>query len=156
NATVKQFRGMLAEIRAKAPPPAPSPGSVGRGTIDELKALGYLGPADAGSATNVPEPSFLPDPKDKIEEQNLLHKAMMAAEDERPAEARMALEEVLQRDAKSVTALRQLGGLEFRAREYQKAAEHLKRAREIRPDPTAAFEEGQALDKIGDLAGARE
>src|SRR5438046_2957874 len=57
NAQVKSLRGMLAELRAKAPPAAPSAGVVGQGTIDELKALGYLGKADVGSATNVPEPS---------------------------------------------------------------------------------------------------
>ena len=79
NAQVKKLRGMLAGLRAKAPPPAPSQGVVGQGTIDELKALGYLGKADVGSATNVPEPSLLPDPKDKIEEQNLLHLAMIAS-----------------------------------------------------------------------------
>jgi len=155
--TVQKFRAMLAELRAKMPPSQPSAGAVSQGTIDELKALGYLGRADAGSSSNVPEPSLLPDPKDKIEEQNLLHTAMMASEDDRPADARGALEKVLQLDPKSPTALRQLGELELHAGDYSKAAEHLKRAREVRPeDATAAFEEGQALDKIGDLADARD
>jgi tetratricopeptide (TPR) repeat protein len=139
------------------PPPAPSAGSVGQGTVDELKALGYLGRADVGSSTNVPEPSLLPDPKDKIEEQNLLHTAMIASEDNRSNEARAALEKVLQLDPKSPTALRQLGELELQAADYTKAAEHLKRAREVRPeDAAAAFEQGQALEKISDLAGARD
>ena len=39
--------------------------------------------SDTGSATNVPQPSLLPDPKDEIEEQNLLHRAMIASEDGR-------------------------------------------------------------------------
>ncbi len=155
--SVQKFRVMLADLRAKMPPPAPSAGSVGQGTVDELKALGYLGRADVGSSTNVPEPSLLPDPKDKIEEQNLLHTAMIASEDNRSGEARAALEKMLQLDPKSPTALRQLGELELQAGDYAKAAEHLKRAREIRPeDATAAFEEGQALQKTGDLAGARD
>jgi Flp pilus assembly protein TadD len=154
---VQKFRAMLADLRAKTPAAAPSAGTVGQGTIDELKALGYLGRADAGSATNVPEPSLLPDPKDKIEEQNLLHKAMMASEDERPAEARAALEKVLQLDPKSATALRQLGQLELKAGEYPKAAEHLRLVRELNPqDAGAAFEQGQALEKTGDLGGARD
>src|SRR5262249_61025145 len=34
----------------------------------------------------------LPDPKDKIDEQNLLHQAMLASDDNRPADARAALE----------------------------------------------------------------
>ncbi len=155
--TVQKFRAMLAELRAKMPPSQPSAGAVSQGTIDELEALGYLGRADAGSSSNVPEPSLLPYPKDEIEEQNLLHTAMMASEDDRPADARGALEKVLQLDPKSPTALRQLGELELHAGDYSKAAEHLKRAREVRPeDATAAFEEGQALDKIGDLADARD
>jgi len=157
DSTVQKFRVLLAELRAKTPPAAPSPGAVGQGTVDELKALGYLGRADVGSSTNVPEPSLLPDPKDKIEEQNLLHKAMMASEDERPTEARAALEKVLQLDPKSPTALRQLGELELHGGEYFRAGEHLKLAHQVSPqDVTAAFELGQALEKTGDLTGARD
>ena len=156
NPKVQKFRGMLADL-SKLPPPAPSSGAVGQGTIAELRALGYLGPADAGSSTNVPEPSLLPDPKDKIEEQNLLHTAMMASEDNRLAEARTALEKVLQLNAKSPTALVQLGELEFQSGNYAKAAEYLGRAREIRPDDaTAAYYQGQALEKIGNLPAARD
>ena len=99
----------------------------------------------------------MPDPKDKIEEQNLLHTAMMASDDNRADEARRALEKVLQLDPKSPTALRQLGELELQAGDYAKAAEHLKQAREVRPeDSTAAFYEGQAREKTGDFAGARD
>jgi len=157
NAQVQKSRGLLAELRAKAPPPAPAKGMVGQGTIDELKALGYLGRADVGSATNVPEPSLLPDPKDKIEEQNLLHSAMIASEDDREAEARESLKKVLQLDPKSPTALLQLGELELKAGDYATAAQHLKAALEVRPDDaTAAFYEGQALEKTHDPAGARD
>ncbi|MBZ5722691.1 MAG: sulfatase-like hydrolase/transferase [Acidobacteriia bacterium] len=99
----------------------------------------------------------LPDPKDKIVEQNLLHNAMLASDDNRPADERGALEKVLQLDPKSPTALRQLGELELNSGNYAKAAEYLKGAREVRPDDaTAAFYEGQAREKIGDLAGARD
>lgn len=157
NTQVQKFRGMLAELRAKAPPAAPAKGVVGQGTIDELKALGYLGRADLGSATNVPGPSMLPDPKDKIEEQNLLHSAMMASEDDREADARESLKKVLQLDPKSPTALLQLGELELKAADYANAAQHLRSALEVRPDDaTAAFYEGQALERIHDLPGARD
>src|SRR5207237_7216990 len=119
--------------------------------------LGDRAAGDAGSSTHVPEPSLLPDPKDKIEEQNLLHSAMMASEDNRSDDARRSREKVLQMDLKSPTALRQLGELELRAGDYSKAAEHLKHAREVSPtDATAAFYEGQALEKVGNLAGARD
>jgi arylsulfatase A-like enzyme/cytochrome c-type biogenesis protein CcmH/NrfG len=108
---------------------------------------------------NLPSPTssaVLPDPKDKIEQQNLLHKAMIAMQDKRPEEARGALEQVLQLDAKSSLALRQLGELELQTGEYSKAAQHLKRARETAPDdPAVAFLLGQALQKIKDLGGAR-
>jgi len=157
DASVQKFRKMLADLRSRMPRQAPSESTVGTGTLDELKALGYLGPADAGSATNVPEPSLLPDPKDKIGQQNLLHSAMMAAEEGRIGEARSGLEKVLELDANSETALLQLGELELHAGNYEKAAEYLMRARTVRPnDATAAFYEGQALEKTGNLEGARE
>jgi choline-sulfatase len=110
-----------------------------------------------GSPSAVPEPSSLPDPKDKIEEQNLLHAAMVAAEDNRPVDARKTLEKVLALDPKSPTALLQLGELELQAGDYVQAAHHFKGAAEIRPDDAAAlFHEGQALEKTHDLGGARD
>jgi len=111
----------------------------------------------ADAKLNSPDIARLPDPKDKIDEQNLLHTAMMAGDDNRIGDARAAYEKVLQLDPKSPTALRQLGELEFNAGNYAKAGEYLKRARQVRPeDATAAFFEGQALEKTGDLAGARD
>ena len=140
--SVKNFREMLANLH-----PA-TPASSGAAD-DKLQALGYAG--QAGAAKGV-----LPDPKDKIEEQNLLHRAMMAAQDNRFAEARGALEQVLQRDEKSFLALRQLGEVEVRSGDYAHATEHLKRAREANPDDAAvAFLLGQALQKTRDLEGAR-
>jgi choline-sulfatase len=154
---VQNSRAMLTELRAKMPLQARSAASVPAATVDELKALGYLGKADIGSSTNVPEPSLLPDPKDKIQEANLLHTAMMAGEDNRPSDARATLEKVLRLDPKSPTALRQIGELELKLGDYAKAAEHLQAAREIRPnDATAAFDEGQALEKLGNFVAARE
>jgi choline-sulfatase len=157
NADVQKFRGMLADVKSKLPAGPPSSATVGTGTLDELRALGYLGPADAGSSNNVPEPSLLPDPKDKILEQNLLHRAMIESEDNRPGEARSALEKVLELNSKSGPALLQIGELELRSGNYSKAAAYLVKAREVRPeDATAAFYQGQALEKSGDLAGARD
>jgi arylsulfatase A-like enzyme len=99
----------------------------------------------------------LPDPKDKVEVQNLLHRAMLASDDERASDARHYLEKALELDPSSPTALRQLGEVELAAGDFAKAAAHLKRAREVRPDDTtAAFELGQALEKSGDWAGARD
>ncbi len=157
NAQVQKSRGLLAALRADQPPPENSRGAVGQGTIDELKALGYLGQADAGSATNVPEPSLLPDPKDRIEEFNLLHTAMIASEDNRTTEARRSLEKVLQLNPKSPTALRDLGELELHDGDFAAAAQHLKTAMQLRPeDASVAFHLGAALQKLHDLRGARD
>ena len=157
NASVQPLRAKLAQWRAQVPAVSQSPGAVGRGTTDELKALGYLGPADALSSTNVPEPSLLPDPKDKIEEQNLLHAAMLASDDNRPQDARNALERVLETDPKSPTALLQLGQLELSSKNFPKAADLLGRALQVRAnDTTAAFNYAQALEKVGKLPEARE
>src|SRR6266567_1774739 len=126
-AHVQEARAMLAEARAR------------EGMIE---------------ASNT---SSLPDPKDKIDEQNLLHAAMIASEDDRPADARKVLEKVLALDPKSPTALRQLGELELQSGDYVQAAQHLKGAIEIRPDDaTASFYQGQALEKAHDPAGARD
>ena len=137
DARVQKSRSMLGEVRAREARVEASREGVG---------------PDAASNT-----SLLPDPKDKIDEQNLLHAAMIAAEDNRSADARKSLEKVLTLDPKSPTALRQLGELELQAGDYVEAAQHLKGAMEVRPDDAAAsFYEGQALEKTHDLAGARD
>ncbi|HEV2196504.1 MAG TPA: sulfatase-like hydrolase/transferase [Candidatus Acidoferrum sp.] len=153
----QKLRKMLTDLRAKAPSARKaSSAAVAPGSIDELRALGYLGAADAHSSTDVPEPSLLPDPKDKIEEQNLLHVAMMASEDGRAVEARAALEKVLRLDNRSEVALLQLGRLEVESKNYAEAARYLRRARELRPDDAdLALEYGRALELGGDLPGAR-
>jgi len=100
---------------------------------------------------------MLPDPKDKVGVQNLLHNAMLASDDNRPSDARQFLEKALQLDPNSPTTLRQLGELQLAAGDFAKAAAHLKRACELRPDDsTAAFEWGQAAEKSGDWPGARD
>ncbi len=153
NSRVVKYQQLLAVVYSKAPTETASDGAASESAKNDLKALGY-GAANISGAANS---ANLPDPKDKIEEQNLLHTAMMASDDNRSAAARTALEQVLQLDPKSPTALRQLGELELQAGDYPKAADHLKRAREVRPeDATAAFYEGQARNKIEDFAGARD
>ena len=157
DSTVQKLRKELAELIAKTPAAGrPSATAVAPGTIDELRALGYLGVADARSSTDVPEPSLLPDPKDKVEEQNLLHVAMMASEDGQTAKARTALEKLLRLDNQSEIGLSQLGRLEMESKNYSNAAYYLGRACEVRPDDaTLAYDYGRALELSGDSAGAR-
>jgi choline-sulfatase len=152
NPEVKGARATLASIRTAITTKA-SAAPVGQGTLDELRALGYLGPE---GSTNVPEPSLLPDPKSRIQEQNLLHQAMLAADDGRSSDARTALRKVLQRDPKSLPALAQLGRLELEAADYAAAAGVLAQAHSLRPeDSSVSFNLGQALERTGDLAGAK-
>src|SRR5438270_1964505 len=153
----QKLRKMLADLNPKsAVDGKPSSRAVAPGTIDELRALGYLGAADAHSATDVPEPSLLPDPKDKIEEQNLLHIAMMASEDGQTERARTALERLLQFDSGSEIALLQLGRLEMESRNYKDATRYFERASKMRPEDAAvALAYGRALEISGDLSGAQ-
>ena len=154
---VQKFRGLLAVRRKEAPVPRASPASIPRSTIDELMALGYFTGTDAASSTSVPEVSLLPDPKDKIEEQNLLHQAMIAFEDGEIRAARTVLEMAVRMDPDSFLALSQLGELELQADDSADAVKHLSHARELhRNDPTLAFHEGKAMERTGDLNGARE
>ena len=139
NADAQKLQELLASLRPKKGPPASDDQS-----------------AEANSAVGASS-SQLPDPKDKIEEQNFLHRAMIATEGDQPADARQALEKVLEMDPKSSVALRQLGELEMHAGNFAQSALHLKTASQIRPDDaTIAYELGQALAKASDLAGARD
>jgi arylsulfatase A-like enzyme/cytochrome c-type biogenesis protein CcmH/NrfG len=154
DSTTQTLRKVLTEKRSKTPSPT-SPATVSAGTVSELRALGYLDASDARSSTDVPEPSLLPDPKDKIGVQNLLHTAMMAAEEGRSMEARMALKKVLALDDTYPVALRQLGQLEIDSGNYKEAVPYLKRLCESHPnDAGAALDYGRALRLSGDFEGA--
>jgi predicted Zn-dependent protease len=157
NSEVQALRKSLAEIaRATASSATASPAAVSAGTVDELHALGYLGPADARSSTDVPEPSLLPDPKDKIAQQNLLHTAMMASEDGRVADARAALQRLLRLDAHFPIALRQLGELEMQSGNYKDAVNFLRQlCATNQEDSVAALDYARALNLNKDLPAAR-
>jgi len=153
NAMVQKFRAEMRESSTATHEKA-NPAAVPESTREELRALGYLGPE---GASNAPAPSLLPDPKDRIEEANLLHRALMASDDGRTAEARSEFEKVLAMDPDSVIALRQLGEIEYAAGENEKAAGHLTRARQLDGrDALIAFRQGQVLARLGNFAAARE
>jgi len=104
-----------------------------------------------------PPATNLPDPKDKVEVQNLLVRAMLASDESRSAEARGYLAKAIELDPSCATAFRQLGEIEFAGQDYRNAAAHLTRAAQLRPeDFMAAFEAGQALEKTGEYAAARD
>jgi choline-sulfatase len=150
-------RAELYELRA-------DPGELKNGYSPDNPAVGQARAVLADWKAKLPAspsavsitPASLPDPKDRVEEQNLLHAAMLASDDGREDDARRALEKALLLDPTSPTALRQLGELSLAAHNYPKAAQYLKAASQIRPDDaTAAFHLGEALERTGDLAGAR-
>ena len=89
------------------------------GWLNSRKLLASVFPP----AANQPSTS-LPDPKDKIQEQNLLHRALIATQDNRFADAHRALDQVLQLNPKSSLALRQLGEIELQTGDYQQATAH--------------------------------
>jgi choline-sulfatase len=153
---VKISRGILADARLKQPASSSSL-KVGSGTLDELKALGYLGKADVGSSTTAPEPSLLPDPKDKIEEQNLLHAAMISDEAGHLKAAEQALDNVLQLDPDSLTALEQRAALELRDQNLARAFDDLSRAHQLSPrNAPDTFKLAEVLEKQGNFVAARD
>ncbi len=125
--------------------------------LQALRAETAKWEAKLPTPNNFAKSEKLPDPKDKIEVQNLLHSAMLASDDNRSNDARQFLEKAAQLDPTSPNAVMQLGEIELAAGDYAKAAAHLKRASELRADdPNAAYEAGEALEKSGDFAGARD
>lgn len=150
---VEKSLKLLAQLGPKA---SPATSGATENNAAQLHALGYQSSAESGAQPSS-NTSALPDPKDKIEEQNLLHRAMMATDLGRSDDARTSLQQVLVLNPKSPVALRQLGELELDGGHYDKAASHLKAAREVRPeDATVAYDLGRALEKTGDDAGARD
>ncbi len=121
----------------------------------QLKALGYQPASRTAEPTSTP--AGLPDPKDKIEIQNLIHTADLAGEDGRPAEARDELRKAVALDPSSAAALAELGQVEVKTEEYGPAAGHLSQALKLRPDDAnALYYLGVARSHDGNLAGASE
>jgi choline-sulfatase len=153
---VQKIRAVLADFRDKSPKAtnvATAP--VDPKTIAELKALGYLG-TNPGETT-VAEPSILPDPKDKIEIQNLIHAGMMAEESGDMKSAHKSFAAAVEADPTSAIARRQLGSIAYKTGEYKEAALHLSHAYAQQPsDSSVALMLGQTLEKTGDFKAARD
>jgi choline-sulfatase len=146
-ATMALFRQTLLKAQST------TNASVDPNTIEELKALGYLG-TNPG-ATTAPDPSVLPDPKDKIAVQNFIHAGMMAEDGGDASVSRQAFQKAIALDPDSVVPLSQLGQLEFKAGDYKAAAAHLSKAYSLRPeDAVAALTLGRTLEKTGDTKAA--
>lgn len=154
NPDVQRLRVLEAELHKTTRAQNGDAASVGRAKIEELRALGYLG-TNPGS-TSAPEPSLLPDPKDKIQIFNLVHRSMLAAQGGNAEQARTDLESALRLDPNSAVVLAGLGEFELEQGDYRRAADLLSRALAIQPrNATAVFDQSRALYALGDLPGAR-
>jgi choline-sulfatase len=133
----------------EAPKIAPDPG-----LQERLNALGYV----ATDSTSVSMPGIKDtgaDPKDKVQVVNLLHRAEMAKEDTRFAEAVPLLEQVIALEPSLPITYLQLGTALTSLRDYEKAVPILRKAVEMRPDLTVPrYQLGSALFETGDITGA--
>jgi arylsulfatase A-like enzyme/Tfp pilus assembly protein PilF len=154
NDDVKRLRSLLEAERGPSRR-ATSAAAAPESTIEELRALGYLG-SDAGSTT-APLPGLLPDPKDKIQIFNLIHLGVLQEQAGDLAKAQHFFEQAAATDPSSGLAFAELGKVEFRARDYRRAVEHLSRARSLLPAQTGiTFDLANAFEALGETAAAIE
>jgi Tfp pilus assembly protein PilF len=150
NAEVQSLREEVARVRKNS---TPGTNAVPGSTVSELQALGYLGTV-AGSTTAA-DLTTLPDPKDKIEVQNLIHDGMVEQDRGRLKEALLHFSKAVALDAQSPNTLLLLGTAELKTGDYRRAAQHLQAAAILRGDDAAiAAAYGEALFRMGDLQAA--
>jgi arylsulfatase A-like enzyme/Flp pilus assembly protein TadD len=155
SAVAATLDGQLDAFRQKtstakeAPKVVPDPG-----LQERLNALGYVA-TDSSSASMPGIKETGADPKDKVEVVNLLHRAEMAKEDMRFAEAVPLLEQVIVLEPTLPITYLQLGTALTSMKDYEKAVPVLRKAVEMRPDLTMPrYQLGSALFETGDLPGA--
>jgi len=128
-----------------------------KSTIDlagqqQLGALGYM--ASGRDISNGTPPEQGPDPKDKIEIANMLHRAEMMQQDMNFKESIALLEEVIAKEP-GLSLYSKLGDWLMRQEEYKEAVPVLRKAVEADPDsPMTHFQLAKAMLKAGDMDGA--
>jgi arylsulfatase A-like enzyme/Flp pilus assembly protein TadD len=133
----------------EAPKVVPDPG-----LQERLNALGYVA-TDSSSASMPGIKDTGADPKDKVEVVNLLHRAEMAKEEMRFAEAVPLLQQVIALEPSLPITYLQLGTALTSMKDYERAVPVLRKAVEMRPDLTMPrYQLGSALFETGDLPGA--
>jgi arylsulfatase A-like enzyme/Tfp pilus assembly protein PilF len=149
---VQSLRAKVAALREHA---RTTSSAVPESTVDELRALGYLG--TVVGATTAADLSNLPDPKDKIAVQNHLHHGMMSAERGALDAALTSFAKAKQIDPHSVVVLRQAGLAEFEAGRIDAAVTDLEQAHKLASDDAnVSLAYGRALLQKGDAAKAKE
>lgn len=155
NKEVQKLRGLIAELPDHAGSSHGQPSGVSQATIEQLRALGYLG--NVPGFTTAGKASLLPDPKDKIKAHNFLHRAMLAMEEGNTGIALKALESALGEDPKSAMTLTQLGEIELDRGDYQRAIDLFAQSLRWRPgDGGTLFDQARALYASGRLSDARD
>ncbi len=130
----------------EAPKPMLDPGA-----REKLEALGYLGSSGENLKTQSDQG---PDPKDKIEVANMIHRAELLQQEQRSGESIALLEQVI---AKNPTAsfYEKLGTWLMRDEEFNEAIPPLRKALETDPDSTTVlFLLGKSLVTIENYAAA--
>jgi arylsulfatase A-like enzyme/Tfp pilus assembly protein PilF len=121
---------------------------------EQLQALGY---ATSESAELGPESVRGPDPKDKIEVANLLHRGLLEMDNERYREAIPHLQAVLKEEPNLALGNLELGRALNGIGNYSEALPPLRRAVKLSPESGRShFELGVALGETGDWAGSAE
>jgi choline-sulfatase len=119
---------------------------------EQLQALGYL--MSSGSYFQ-DEGKRGPDPKDKIETANRLHRALVAMEKQQYAEAVPQLQQVAKEEPQLALANLELGRAFNGLQQYGQALPWLQTAVQLEPQSGRAhYELGIALGETGDWAGS--
>jgi len=145
---IDTFRAKTASTEAAAK------GPVDPEAQEKLNALGYVA-SDNDIKVGPGITDTRADPKDKVEIVNLLHDAILAAEDQRYQDAIPLLKKVLQQESGIPIAYMQLGSAYTWLKEYEQAVPVLQKAVQMRPDSMMGqYQLGLSLSETGDWAGA--
>jgi arylsulfatase A-like enzyme/Tfp pilus assembly protein PilF len=119
---------------------------------EKLAALGYVA---SGSNTTKIEDNKLPDPKDKIEIANIIHRASSARERGRFREAASLLQQAIEKDPTMPGTYARLGDNLLDLKDYEAAIPILRKAAELNPEsPTEHLQLAKGLMATQDFAAA--
>ena len=143
----------LAEFRRKTSRAGEAEVVITPRQAEQLQALGYV--SSGSSKPESEEKERGADPKDKVQIANLLHQALLEADEENYREAIPLFEQILKAEPKIALANLQLGRAWNSLQDYSKALPWLQRAVDLTPQSVEAhYELGAALGEMGDYAGS--
>ncbi len=130
---VRDLRAELAALDATVKPAASgsAPVEEDEETMRALAALGYIGAQAPDTGKSFRD---LPDPKDRLDVFSKMSRARGLARGKESAQAITLLQEVLAEDPEVVDAWFTLANVEYRQRNWEKAAEYYRETLKRRPD----------------------